>query len=87
MGVKKEGFWIVCADMDGENMYEADLTGPTALVIGGEHEGITRLVKEKADHVIRIPMRGTVNSLNASVAAGILMYEITRQRAAKQEIT
>ncbi|MBO4888293.1 MAG: 23S rRNA (guanosine(2251)-2'-O)-methyltransferase RlmB [Firmicutes bacterium] len=83
--LKKEGFWIVCADMDGENMYEADLTGPTALVIGGEHEGITRLVKEKADHVIRIPMRGTVNSLNASVAAGILMYEITRQRTNKQE--
>ncbi|MBQ7059585.1 MAG: 23S rRNA (guanosine(2251)-2'-O)-methyltransferase RlmB [Firmicutes bacterium] len=82
--LKKEGFWVVCADMDGENMYEADLTGPTALVIGGEHEGITRLVKEKADHVIRIPMRGTVNSLNASVAAGILMYEITRQRTNKQ---
>ena len=71
--LKKEGFWIVCADMDGQSMYEADLTGPTALIIGGEHEGITRLVKEKADHVIRIPMRGTVNSLNASVAAGVLM--------------
>ncbi len=81
--LKKEGFWIVCADMDGQNMYEADLTGPTALIIGGEHEGITRLVKEKADHVIRIPMRGTVNSLNASVAAGVLMYEIIRQRTKK----
>ena len=80
---KKEGFWIVCADMDGQSMYEADLTGPTALIIGGEHEGITRLVKEKADHVIRIPMRGTVNSLNASVAAGVLMYEIIRQRTKK----
>lgn len=81
--LKKEGFWIVCADMDGQSMYEADLTGPTALIIGGEHEGITRLVKEKADHVIRIPMRGTVNSLNASVAAGVLMYEIIRQRTKK----
>ena len=81
--LKKEGVWIVCADMDGQSMYEADLTGPTALIIGGEHEGITRLVKEKADHVIRIPMRGTVNSLNASVAAGVLMYEIIRQRTKK----
>ena len=78
--LKKEGFWIACADMDGQNMYQTDLTGPIALVIGGEHEGITRLVREKADHIVSIPMRGTVNSLNASVAAGVLMYEISRQR-------
>lgn len=82
--LKKEGLWIACADMDGDNIYRSDLTGPLALVIGGEHDGITRLVKEKCDHVVSIPMRGTVNSLNASVAAGVLMYEIARQRDLKK---
>ncbi len=82
--LKKEGIWTACADMDGDNIYRTDLTGPMALVIGGEHEGITRLVKEKCDFTVSIPMRGTVNSLNASVAAGVLMYEIARQRDLKK---
>ncbi|MBO6159598.1 MAG: 23S rRNA (guanosine(2251)-2'-O)-methyltransferase RlmB [Firmicutes bacterium] len=78
--LKKENIWTACADMDGENVFTKDLTGPLALVIGGEHEGISRLVKEKCDFTVSIPMRGTVGSLNASVAAGVLMYEITRKR-------
>lgn len=78
--LKKEGLWFVCADMDGEVMYDLDLKGPIGLVIGKEGEGVSRLVKEKCDFVASIPMQGQVDSLNASVATGILAYEIVRQR-------
>ena len=78
--LKKCGIWFVCADMDGEPMYRLDLTGPIGLVIGNEGEGVSRLVKEKCDFVASIPMKGEIDSLNASVAAGVLAYEIVRQR-------
>lgn len=78
--LKKEGLWFVCADMDGDVMYELNLTGPIGLVIGNEGEGVGRLVKEKCDFSAAIPMRGDIDSLNASVAAGVLAYEIVRQR-------
>ena len=78
--LKKEGMWFVCADMDGKPMYKLDLKGPIGLVIGSEGEGVGRLVKEKCDMVAAIPMRGEIESLNASVAAGVLSYEILRQR-------
>lgn len=78
--LKKEGLWFVCADMDGEVMYNLDLKGPIGLVIGKEGEGVSRLVKEKCDFTAAIPMQGQVDSLNASVAAGVLAYEIVRQR-------
>lgn len=78
--LKKAGLWFVCADMDGEVMYRQNLTGPIGLVIGNEGEGVSRLVKEKCDFVTAIPMKGDIDSLNASVAAGVLMYEIVRQR-------
>ncbi|MGN0374402.1 MAG: 23S rRNA (guanosine(2251)-2'-O)-methyltransferase RlmB [Butyrivibrio sp.] len=78
--LKKEGMWFVCADMDGETMYKLDLKGPIGLVIGNEGEGVSRLVKEKCDYIASIPMKGNIDSLNASVAAGILAYEIVRQR-------
>ena len=78
--LKKEGIWFVCADMDGTPMYDLDLTGPMGLVIGNEGEGVSRLVKETCDFVASIPMKGDIDSLNASVAAGILAYEIVRQR-------
>ncbi len=78
--LKKEGMWFVCADMDGTTMYELDLKGPIGLVIGNEGEGVGRLVKEKCDMTASIPMRGNIDSLNASVAAGVLAYEIVRQR-------
>lgn len=78
--LKKEGIWFVCADMDGEMMYSLDLKGPIGLVIGGEGEGVGRLIKEKCDYIAKIPMFGQVDSLNASVAAGVLAYEIVRQR-------
>lgn len=78
--LKKEGLWFVCADMGGELMYRQDLTGPIGLVIGNEGEGVGRLVKEKCDFVTAIPMKGNIDSLNASVAAGVLAYEIVRQR-------
>ncbi len=81
--LKKEGLWFVCADMDGEVMYRQNLTGPIGLVIGNEGEGVSRLVKEKCDFVTSIPMKGDIDSLNASVAAGVLMYEIVRQRMGK----
>ena len=81
--LKKEGLWFVCADMDGEVMYRQNLTGPIGLVIGNEGEGVSRLVKEKCDFVTGIPMAGDIDSLNASVAAGVLMYEIVRQRLGK----
>lgn len=78
--LKKKGIWFVCADMDGELMYNLDLKGPIGLVIGSEGEGVGRLIKEKCDFIAKVPMFGKVNSLNASVAAGILAYEIVRQR-------
>lgn len=78
--LKKEGMWFVCADMGGTSMYQLDLKGPIGLVIGSEGEGVSRLVKEKCDMAAAIPMKGDIDSLNASVAAGILAYEIVRQR-------
>ena len=78
--LKQSGLWIYGADMDGETAYCADLTGPAALVIGSEGHGISRLTKEKCDVILSLPMHGQVNSLNASVAAGVLMYEFVRQR-------
>lgn len=78
--LKKEGLWFVCADMGGESMYRLNLTGPIGLVIGNEGEGVSRLVREKCDYVASIPMKGEIDSLNASVAAGVLAYEIVRQR-------
>lgn len=78
--LKKEGLWFVCADMDGELMYKLDLKGPIGVVIGSEGEGVSRLVKENCDFIAKIPMHGNIDSLNASVAMGILSYEIVRQR-------
>lgn len=78
--LKKEGMWVVCADMDGQTMYDLNLTGPIGLVIGNEGAGVSRLVKEKCDFTASIPMKGDIDSLNASVAAGVLAYEIVRQR-------
>ena len=78
--LKKEGLWFVCADMGGEKMYDLNLKGPIGLVIGNEGEGVSRLVKETSDYVASIPMHGDIDSLNASVAAGVLAYEIVRQR-------
>ena len=79
--LKKQGLWFVCADMDGTVMYNVDLKGPIGLVIGSEGEGVGRLVKEKCDMVAAIPMKGNIDSLNASVAAGVLAYEALRQRS------
>ncbi|MDE7300454.1 MAG: 23S rRNA (guanosine(2251)-2'-O)-methyltransferase RlmB [Lachnospiraceae bacterium] len=78
--LKEQGLWFVCADMEGEVMYRQKLTGPIGLVIGSEGEGVSRLVKEKCDFITKIPMYGDIDSLNASVAMGILAYEIVRQR-------
>ncbi len=78
--LKERGLWFVCADMDGEVMYDVNLKGPIGLVIGNEGEGVSRLVKEKCDFTASIPMKGEIDSLNASVAAGVLAYEIVRQR-------
>lgn len=80
--LKKNGMWIAGADMDGSEMYSVDLKGSLGIVIGSEGEGISRLVKEKCDFIASIPMNGQINSLNASVAAGVLMYEALRQRRA-----
>lgn len=80
--LKAEGLWFVCADMGGTRMYDLNMTGPIGLVIGNEGEGVGRLVKEKCDMVASIPMKGDIDSLNASVAAGVLAYEIVRQRLA-----
>ena len=81
--LKERGLWFVCASMEGETMYNLDLKGPMGLVIGSEGEGVSRLVKEKCDFVAKIPMYGNVDSLNASVAMGVLAYEIVRQRVTK----
>lgn len=78
--LKKEGLWFVCADMKGELMYNLNLKGPIGLVIGNEGEGVGRLVKEKCDFTASIPMKGDIDSLNASVAAGVMAFEIVRQR-------
>ena len=81
--LKEKGIWFVCADMGGETMYDLDLTGPMGLVIGNEGEGVSRLVREACDFTASIPMKGDIDPLNASVAAGVLAYEIVRQRLAK----
>ena len=78
--LKKQGVWVACADMDGEDYYDASLDGAIALVIGSEGEGVSRLVKEKCDFTVSIPMYGKISSLNASVAGALLMYEVVRQR-------
>lgn len=78
--LKKEGLWVAAADMDGKDYYDTDLTGPLLLIIGSEGQGVGRLVKEQCDFVVRIPMVGKINSLNASVAGSILMYEAMKQR-------
>lgn len=78
--LKAKGLWFVCADMDGVTMYDLDLKGPIGLVIGSEGEGVSRLVREQCDFAAAIPMKGDIDSLNASVAAGVLAYEIVRQR-------
>ena len=82
--LKEKGIWFVCADMGGESMYRMNLTGPIGLVIGNEGEGVSRLVKEACDFTASIPMKGDIDSLNASVAAGVLAYEIVRQRIASE---
>lgn len=79
--LKKKGLWFVCADMDGDVMYDVNMKGPIGLVIGNEGEGVGRLVKDTCDFTARIPMKGDIDSLNASVAAGVLAYEIVRQRS------
>ena len=78
--LKEKGLWFVCADMGGESMYRLNLTGPIGMVIGNEGDGVSRLVKEKCDFIASIPMKGDIDSLNASVAEGVLAYEIVRQR-------
>ena len=78
--LKKHGLWIACAELSGKELFQSDLKGPIALVIGSEGEGVSRLVKEKCDFAVSIPMKGNIESLNASVAAGLFMYEIVRQR-------
>ena len=80
--LKEKGIWFACADMAAPSMYEADLTGPLGLVIGSEGEGVSRLVREKCDLAVSIPMKGDIDSLNASVAAGVLAWEVLRQRNA-----
>ena len=83
--LKEKGFWVAGADMDGsQNYYEADLTGPLVLVVGSEGKGMGRLTKEQCDFIVKMPMVGKINSLNASVAGSILMYESMRQRLAKK---
>ena len=81
--LKKEGIWFACADMSGDTMYQVNLTGPIGIVIGNEGDGVSRLVREACDMYVSIPMKGKIDSLNASVAAGILSYEIVRQRMMK----
>lgn len=81
--LKDKGMWFVCADMGGTQMYDLNLTGPIGLVIGNEGEGVSKLVRENCDMIASIPMKGDIDSLNASVATGVLAYEILRQRMAK----
>ncbi|MCR5267332.1 MAG: 23S rRNA (guanosine(2251)-2'-O)-methyltransferase RlmB [Lachnospiraceae bacterium] len=82
--LKQRGMWFVCADMQGDLMYDLNLTGPIGLVIGNEGSGVSRLVREHCDYIASIPMKGDIDSLNASVAAGVLSYEIVRQRMKKK---
>ncbi len=82
--LKERGLWFACADMGGEVMYNCNLTGPIGLVIGNEGSGVSRLVREKCDYIVSVPMKGDIDSLNASVAAGVLAYEIVRQRMVKK---
>ena len=82
--LKKQGMWFACSAMDGENLYQANLTGPIGLVIGSEGDGVSRLVRERCDFTISIPMKGQIDSLNASVATGIMAFEIARQRSLKK---
>lgn len=82
--LKKEGMWFVCADMGGTEMYDVDMTGSVGLVLGNEGSGVSRLVREKCDFAASIPMNGDIDSLNVSVAAGVLMYEAVRQRMKKK---
>jgi len=82
--LKAAGVWITCADMNGTSLYEADFSGPIALVLGAEGEGISRLVSENSDFAVRIPMLGRIESLNVSVAAGVLSYEVVRARLSKK---
>lgn len=82
--LKEKGFWFACADMDGEVMYRQNLTGPLGLVIGNEGQGVSRLVRENCDFTVSVPMKGQVDSLNASVACGVLAYEVLRQREYRQ---
>ena len=79
--LKARGVWIFGADMDGTDWCQTDFSGPAALVVGSEGFGVSRLVKEKSDFIVSLPMKGRINSLNASVACGVLCYEIARQRA------
>ena len=81
--LQEQGIWFSAADMSGESMYDCDLTGPCGLVVGSEGEGVSRLVRETCDRTVRIPMKGKIDSLNASVAAGILAFEVMHQRDRK----
>ena len=81
--LKDKGMWFVCGDMGGELMYDLNLTGSIGLIIGNEGNGVSRLVKEKCDYIASIPMKGDIDSLNASVATGVLAFEIVRQRMGK----
>ena len=81
--LKEKGIWFVCADMDGDEMYDVNMKGAIGLVIGNEGSGVSRLVKDKCDFTARIPMKGDIDSLNASVAAGILAWEIVRQNRSR----
>lgn len=83
--LQAKGLWFSAADMDGESLYDCDLTGPVGLVVGGEGSGVSRLVKETCDRTVSIPMKGEIDSLNASVAAGILMFEVLHQRMTKEK--
>jgi len=83
--LKAAGLWIACADMDGTSLYDTDLSGPIALVLGAEGEGVSRLVSENSDFLVKIPMLGRIASLNVSVAAGVLAYEVVRARLAKSK--
>ena len=78
--LKKRNIWIICADASGRDMYDSPLDGAVALVVGGEGEGVGRLIKQKSDYIVKIPMYGKIPSLNSSVAAGVIMYEIIRRR-------
>ena len=81
--MKEAGMWFACADMGGESMYRSNLTGPLGLVIGNEGEGVSRLVREHCDMIVSIPMKGDIDSLNASVAAGVLAFEVVRQKMSR----